>query len=272
MRVIEREDAPNTYDITIRQSWLKDAIVCNERGRHGIVRGNWNMPNELTAFGTGAHAGFELKLNNPNATHDDMLDAAMAAFDEIADGGTMRWVRLQRYQIAPKMADAVTNWMEGIYPHIEGDVLGVEHNFTYPLETIEVDGKTLHIAGTGTIDLVTSTQMWDWKTASRKYSPKEKQKQDVQSTMYAGAAVAAGWASWPCTFQFGVVMRDGGHQIVPVERDESHLNWLKRTIRPFVRNYFNIGTDEEWAMNDTGFLCSENWCPFWSVCRGCHSQ
>jgi hypothetical protein len=184
----------------------------------------------------------------------------------------MRWVKLQRWEIDDLLASAVKEWHREIYPQIDGEILGVEHNFSYLIDTMEWYGKQINVFGNGTIDLVTSTQMWDWKTASRKYSQKEKQKQDVQSTMYGGAVVAAGWHEWPLTFNFGVVVRGGAAQVVPVERDESHFNWMKRTIRPMIRQGLFVGLNEEWPMNDTHFLCSETWCPFWSVCRGCHAQ
>lgn len=263
----------NGVNVFVRQSWLKDATMCAERGRRAMVMPDWNTPNELTAFGTAVHAAIEHKILTPEASRSEMTDKAIAEFDAIADSGTMRWVRLQRHEIPELVVNAVNNWDTDIRPSITGDVIGVEQKFTYPMDAYTLaDGRTVRIYGEGTIDLVTSEQLWDWKTASRRYRPTEKQKQDIQSTMYGGAAVARGWLSWPITFNFGVLVRDGGSQIVPVEREASHFEWLRRSIRPLVAMHLALGVEQEWPMNDTGFLCSETWCPFWSVCRGCHAQ
>lgn len=270
MRVEHTENSINVY---VRQSWLKDATMCAERGRRAMTMPDWNTPNELTAFGTAVHAAIEHKITSPEASIAEMNERAIDEFATIADSGTMRWVRLQRHEIPELVAKAITNWDTDIRPTIVGDVIGVEQRFTYPMDAFTTaSGEIVKVYGEGTIDLVTDKQLWDWKTASRRYRPAEKQKQDIQSTMYAGAAIANGWLSWPVEFNFGVVVRDGGSQIVPVTRDASHFEWLRRSIRPLVALNLALGVEQEWPMNDTGFLCSETWCPFWSVCRGCHAQ
>lgn len=258
--------------VYVRQSWLKDAMMCPEKGRRAIINPDWNTPNELTAFGTGVHAAAEARLLGQATNRQQMIECAINEFKEL-DTDSLRWVRYQRHELLPLFELAVDAWLDNIYPEVDGDILGVEHNFTYKIGEFEFRGVPVTMYGTGTIDLVTTTQLWDWKTASRRYKPAEKQKQDVQSTMYGGAAVAAGWAEWPLTFNFGVMVRGKlDAQIVPVDRDASHFEWMRRTIAALARQHLALSTDVEWPMNDTHYLCSDTWCPFWSVCRGCHSQ
>ncbi len=271
MKLIWNDDH-TVASMYVRQSWLKDATMCPEKGRRAIISPDWNTPNELTAFGTAVHAAAEAKLLGSATNRAQMLDAALEAFREL-DTDTLRWVKYQRHELLPLFDLAVDAWLTDVYPSVDGDILGVEHNFTYEIGRFEHNGVTVILYGTGTIDLVTSTQLWDWKTSTRRYKPAEKQKQDIQSTMYGGAAVAAGWAEWPLTFNFGVMIRGKNEgQIVPVDRDASHFEWLRRTSMAFARQYLNNTTDVEWPMNDTHYLCSDTWCPFWSVCRGCHAQ
>ena len=86
--------------------------------------------------------------------------------------------------------------------------------------------------------------------------------------MYVAAAVANGWLEYPATFKYGVLVRGGKAQIVPVHRNESHTEWLREIIRPFVRSAISLGTEDPWTRNDTHFLCSSTWCSYWSVCKG----
>jgi hypothetical protein len=86
--------------------------------------------------------------------------------------------------------------------------------------------------------------------------------------MYSAAMVAKGTHEYPVTFKYGVLVRGGKGQIVPVHRNESHADWLREQVRPLVRTALLIGTDESWTKNDTHYLCSQTWCSYWSVCKG----
>lgn len=269
MRIEEAHDG--ALNVFVRQSWLKDATICNERGRRGIVHG-WNVPNELTAIGTAVHAGAEHKLTTPTSTFADALAAAQSTFTDIL-AEPMRWVKYNEMQSRNFINDLVHAWYEDLQPQIEGDIIGVEQKFTYLLDRWHdpIKGCEIRLYAEGTIDLVTSTQMWDWKTASRKYSVKEKQQGDIQSTIYAGAAWSLGWRepNEQIDFKFGVIVRDSAAvQVVNVERTPAHLDWVRRMSAPLVRQALHIGMEQEWSMNDSGFLCNETWCPFWAVCRG----
>jgi hypothetical protein len=131
----------------------------------------------------------------------------------------------------------------------------------------EREDVQVRVHGKGTIDLATDGTQWDWKTASRKYNVREYQQQSLQASMYAAACVALGYAEYPVRFNFGVMVRGGAGQVVPTVRTSSHEDQLRSFIRPFAKLAIT-NLNEQWVMNNTHYLCSETWCPFWSICPG----
>ena len=85
------------------------------------------------------------------------------------------------------------------------------------------------------MDYVTpSGVIWDWKTASRQYNIKEKQKSSIQASVYADACVNLGLSpSYPVDFRFGVMVRQEKpkSQIVSIVRTEAHGQWLRQFIK-----------------------------------------
>lgn len=267
------EQLPNgDARVYVRQSWLKDAIMCPERGRFAMhpETSTWSRPNELTAIGTAVHASIERHLSVPDA--QDCVEYGINVFDEIANGD-MRWNKYNESQCKHYISSLFGTWINYIKPEIRGEVLGVERKFDFFLHhDVTPQGKNIYIHGEGTIDLVTDQQLWDWKTASRKYNEKEKQATDIQSTMYVAAAQAMGYVTeLPATFSFGVLVRGGATQKVDVTRTTADLAWLKRLIIPYARQACSEGIEMPWAANDTHYLCNSTWCPYWSVCRGAYS-
>lgn len=261
MRVEETADG---YDVYVRQSWINDAMMCNERGRQAIIRPEWSQPNDATILGTAVHAGIAHILSG-NANGHAM---ATETLNELLTQPFMR-TKYGDDELHALATELVAEWERGIAPHV-APVVAVEKEFEFLLdEFVEpTTSKTIRIIGKGTIDLVTESDLWDWKTAGRKYSAREKQSQAVQPTMYAAAAVALGWLEYPVTFNYGVMVRGGKAQIVPVHRNESHTQWLRDIVRPLVRTAMLLGTDHSWAKNDTHYLCSDTWCSWWSICKG----
>lgn len=273
MRIEHREDG--SIDAYVRQSWIKEVTTCPERGRQGIVRGDWNIANELTAIGTAVHAGAERHLTE-GTDAIGVYDAAMVKWREILEQ-PMRWVKFNQHESEKQIAKLCDAWWTDLRPQVEGRTEEAEWNFEFLLDEFtgffpglfgDLDYRTVRVHGKGTVDVVAQDELWDWKTASRRYNAREYQESDIQSAMYAAAAVAAGRLQWPVIFNFGVMVRGGGTQIVTVNRDQSHLGWLRHKVRPLVRQALILGTETEWPVNETGYLCNSTWCPFWSVCRG----
>lgn len=261
MKFTEREDG--SVDIYVRQSWINDAIMCNERGRQGIVRPDWSKPNDATILGTAVHAGIAAVLEGKGQP----IPTALDELNKLLEEPFLR-VKYTNEQMYDHVHELLNEWEKNIAPHV-GNVVAVEKSFTFEMFKMTLnDGREARINGIGTIDCVTDTAIWDWKTAGRKYSAREKQSQAVQPTMYTTAAVALGWLEWPATFKYGILVRSGKAQILDIHRNESHADWLQDIVRPFVRSAMVLGTDEPWTKNDTHFLCSETWCSWWSVCKG----
>jgi len=248
--------------VYVRQSWLNDAVSCNERGRQGIIRPEWSMPNDATILGTAVHAGIASVLEGKGQP----VKTALAELNRLLDEPFQR-VKYTNEELYDHIHELLNEWEKHIAPTL-GEVKGVEVPFTFHLDSFSIGGRDIVVNGVGTIDCVTDTEIWDWKTSGKKYSAREKQSQAIQPTMYVAASVANGWLEYPATFKYGVLVRGGKAQIVPVHRNESHVEWLREIIRPFVRSAILLGTDDPWARNDTHFLCSSTWCSYWSVCKG----
>jgi|GEM_PF-2321777 len=264
---IER-NADGSIDVYVRQSWLNDTIMCAERGRNGIIRPEWSMPSDASILGTAVHAAIEADLTGQG----DPVDVGLFRLEMMMDE-PLKWVKYNAAQLRSYVPELFDQYVRGLRPHVLGHVVDVEWSFEFLLDEFVIGGDMeVRVHGKGTVDAVVDTMshpLWDWKTAARKYNAAEKQKQAVQPTMYAAAAVALGKATWPVTFNYGVMVRDGkAAQIVSVTRTERHLQWLRQIIRPLVRTAIYQGTDETWHKNDTHYLCSETWCSYWSVCKG----
>lgn len=260
MKIEQTEDGIN---VRVRQSWINDATMCNERGRQAMVRPEWSQPNDATILGTAVHAGIAHILSG----NGNGVAVAHETLNELLTQPFMR-AKYTNEELHDHVIELMSEWERNIAPTLD-EVVYVEQEFEFPLdEFIDERFGRVTVTGTGTVDLVTKTSLWDWKTAGRKYNAKEKQSQAVQPTMYSAAAVAMGWLEYPVTFNYGVLVRGGKAQVLPVHRNESHTEWLRDMVRPLVRTALYFGTDQPWVKNDTHYLCSETWCSWWSICKG----
>lgn len=263
MRIVENGD--DTIDVYVRQSWINDAVMCAERGRQGIIHPEWSTPNDATIIGTAVHAAIEADLTREG----DPVDVGLFTLETLL-AEPVRMVKYNAAQCRAYVPELFDQYVRGLRPHVRDRVDEVEWSFEFLFDEFKIGHITVRVHGKGTADLVdTGCNLWDWKTSGQKYRPAEKQKTAVQPTMYAAAAVALKGATWPVTFRYGVMVRDGkAAQIVTVQRTERHLTWLREIVRPFIRAAVVQGTDESWPKNDTHYLCSETWCSYWSVCKG----
>jgi len=260
-------------NVYVRQSWLGDALMCMERARLAIVSPEWSVGSDATMLGTGVHAGIEHYIKeNGNASLDDMQ--AVMRLNINTSEEKFKWNNLQSYDAMFKVGDGLLKaWWDDIRKHVELGGL-VEQKFTVPVGTFNVDGSTMILHYSGTMDYVEpSGRIWDWKTAGRKYSQSEKQKQSVQASVYATAAVKLGLtASFPVSFMFGVMTKTSKPegQIVEVVRTAAHSSWLEVQARNIVSAALRMGRTNVWPQVDQHNLCSEKWCPWWSICKGSH--
>lgn len=253
--------------VFVRQSWLNDMVLCPERARLGTALPQMRSGSDATLMGTAVHHAIERVLQDPTIDCDFMTEIALCKFSDLQ--ATEKWketnINPEKYEVyIGSMCEA---WLAEIAPTVE---FGghIEYQFAYPLG-IEVGEWSVWCEGT--IDYIDPNGVvYDWKTASRSYNAREKQSTAVQPTVYAGAVAAMGWSDFPVDFRYGIMIRQEKpkSQIVRIERNESHMRWLRHAVRPAIGMSLHVGVDKPWIMNDTSALCSERWCSYWSVCKG----
>jgi hypothetical protein len=260
-------------DIWFRQSWLDTAFRCNERGRLALVYPEFDgMDNDAALIGTAAHAAIAAVLEGEEDPATIGARAVRECHDLTKDPATIHWTKwtlpLQLAGHARRCAEA---WASDIYP---GLALGgmVEVEFCVPL--FEVRGRRVGIKGT--IDYAAPDgTLYDWKTSSKKYNQREKQKAAVQPTVYAVAAMHGALGElqyqYPIRFHYGVMVRGESKsttQLVDVLRTRNHEAWLIDHLRTYVDVADGLGVKRPWPRNEDHYLCNSTWCPWWSVCKG----
>lgn len=252
--------------IWVRQSWLNDAMICPERSRLSVTMPDWRKGSDATHIGTAVHRGIEnyLTTGTDTTAHQAAVDELERLIHEEPFSFNSTKDTYEMHSYIPKLLDT---FFTEIAPHV---VLGgrVEQNFGVKL--FDLVDKEVWLGGT--IDYVDPNGViWDWKTAGRKYSQGEKQRQSIQATAYAYACVENGWAAnYPVRFNYSVMTRatKSVGQIVPVMRTKAHIDWFRHQVHSVVAPFMRVGFDQQWMANDQHGLCSEKWCPYWSICKG----
>jgi hypothetical protein len=266
----------DTNTIWIRQSWLGTALRCTERGRLAIVAPEWDERSSDSAFcGTSVHYAIEQYLRH--AVSIDMLEDVVDAYITANVQPDMAWKKMRDLDhLRNNARNDVRAFREYIAPHVP---LGgrTEQSFAVVIDEHRADGWRLGIKGT--IDYCAPDgSLWDWKTASRPYKPNEKQKYEVQPSIYALAAIKGALATdWPyrlpLIFNYGVMehmAKQARPQIVSVIRHQGHIDWAITRINDLVDLALTMGVHRNWPRDDDHFLCNETWCPWWSICKGAH--
>lgn len=260
--------------IYVRQSWLGDTMMCMERGRRMIVSPEFRVTNDSAMLGTATHAGIESVLRNA-VQPSDAHHVSVAKLNDLQLAGDVRVTNIDQTTWEPLVSSMTKAWVDSILPEVP---LGgsVEHKFEIGTGRAVSDYELWF---EGTMDYVHETGVWDWKTAARKYSPLEKQTQNIQSAIYAGAASKLGLTPAATDkFMFGVMIRSlkGDTQILSVQRSQAHWDWVVEQAATTVGAFLALRNGTEFSApmpkNDQHFLCSDRWCPWWSVCKGVHIQ
>lgn len=256
-------------NIWFRQSWLDTANRCGERGRLSLVYPE-QQSNDLASMGTCVHAAIERILTKqlepadaPEWLYEHTLTYAAAE--------PIKWVA---WTLPSQMADHAVRCVRAfnahLLPHVEPGGK-CEAEFRVPLT--EWNGHTVGI--TGTVDYVTpSGLLIDWKTSSRKFDQRIKQRTAIQPTVYSVAATHGAFGDpleWPVTFRYGVMIRGrevATTQFVDVQRSHAHEAWLLGMLRTYCNLAGALGLQAEWPRDDDHYLCNETWCPWWSMCKG----
>lgn len=253
-------------NVSVRQSWLMSARDCMERSRWSLLADS--VSSDVAAIGTAVHAGAESACTNPTATEDDVVAASLEKWDSIS--ADVRWTKYDDVSAKGEVARLARSWNMNLRKHVTSPRY-VEQEFSVPFDSFAWGDKTVNVTLTGTVDLVQFDSLWDWKTASKQFSWRDRQSDSIQASVYATAASRLGWLQYPIPFSFGVLIRGTAKsQVVTVHRDARHEEWLKRQVRSLVGVALAVGTDVMWPTNDSGGLCAPQWCDAWANCKGAH--
>lgn len=250
--------------VYVRQSSLNDMLICHERTRLRAVFPDMSGPSDATAMGTAVHAAIEATLNG---TERDTANAvALDEFHKLRHLG-FKETNLDADKYETHINSMFNAFYECVLPEVK---LGGETEWGFLKEFgLQVDGYDVFLQGT--VDYVDPDGViWDWKTAGRLYNAKDKQATSIQASVYAYAAFMDNKTTIPADFRYGIMVRQETPkaQIVYLNRDWSHIKWLRSVVEPNVRYAIRTGYDNPWLRNDTSNLCSSKWCDHWTLCKG----
>ena len=257
--------------VWFRQSWLDTAQRCGERGRLALVKPEWNERiNDAALIGTATHSAIQRCLLE-DCTPEQIGEWAYRDALELCETNEVHWVNFTLPgQLAAHAQRCAEAWARELRPSL---LLGgpIEIEFKVPL--FEYRGRQVGI--TGMVDYIQPDGVLvDWKTASRKYEQRVKQRTAIQPTVYATAAVHGGFDgqfTYPVMFRFAVMVRGNDRattQIVDVQRVHAHEMWLCDMLKSYMDLAEALGVYRAWPRDDDHYLCNETWCPWWSMCKG----
>lgn len=260
--------------ILIRQSWLGDALLCAQRAKYGMNYPDLRSGSDATAIGTGVHAGIEEYLNGEIDNLEHFCRNIRSHVEhELAQGVKLTAISRDTEKMWSCVESMSYAWWNEIRPMVP---LGgeTEYKFKAPMGVKASNGMDIWLEGT--IDYVSPDgTLWDWKTASRTYSLREKHMQSHQATCYTAACRALGIIpddDAPTLFRFGVMIRQEKpkSQIITVSRDANQVQFLTRQIKSVIDTALPMWDSSDWVINDQHFLCSSTWCDYWTMCKGAH--
>ncbi len=250
------------------QSWLNTAFNCMEQARLEMIGQLPRVETDATAIGTSMHTGIEAVLRGESST-DDAEQIVRDKMRELSELPQFQWVQIKTLETAQETAARVyRSWVDEILPQLP-DTIAVEHLFDVCLH----EDDEIVVRMRGAMDFLGEGEdgkpcVWDWKTANRPYEPWEKERWAIQPTVYCHA-LSQEYGDDTYEFTYAVCLKSrGGTQIVTVQRDARHTDWLRKQVVSFVQL---IKADlPVWPLRDQHALCSPKWCPVYSDCKGAH--
>ncbi len=252
------------HEHTLRQSMLSGMQTCAERTRWQYVVGLPHEHTDATALGTAVHAAIEMHYLE-GLDLSEMQDCALAWLDS----HEWREVKHRPETIEKYALIASELWWHEIRTKLDGPVLPEEG---FNLQFHEDDERIIRLSGTMDAVDCADASIWDWKVVSQPYKPWEKQRWSVQASTYSWAARELYRLEGEDDFELRpfvyaiIIPSQHSTQLVPVRRDEGHINWLRKQCVNLAK-LIEAGLDE-WPMNDGSALCSSKWCPAWEMCKG----
>lgn len=267
---------------SFRQSSLSELDLCPERGRLTLTGQMPRIETDAAALGTAAHYGFEcgfeaLADGRGPLDPDELYALMVQEFDRIAAMPNFEWKKYKRSKVLVLLDKIAHRFHSDIYADIVP--LGIEIPFDH-IVIYEDDERIIEIQGT--IDLLDQNiGAADWKTAgdARKFARGkggEAWKLDrwgVQPTVYIAALLAMGLLDpeqdeWPFTYFAFALSKDVELVQTTVTRHQGDIDWLADRCVAYAR--LVEAEVSPWPKQDNHALCSEAWCPAWSMCKGAH--
>ena len=247
----------------VRQSSIKTSDMCLERWRNDIFGLVSEPMKDASTLGTVCHAVAEDALNSVLDVSDgysqapmdlrSMLDTFEHEFERVCPDIQV-WNTYTPESAHKAGVQKITAWAEEIYPIVMP--VTVEHGFDVPL--LEDDERIVRL--TGTVDLVESDRLWDWKFPSRDYTKDRWQYErwDVQSIAYC-------YALGIPNFSYAVVHPHGVGRMDLV-RGQEHFDWLRQKVLALCLLLEN--QTGPYPLGDNGWGCSSKWCEAFARCKG----
>lgn len=280
---------------TFRQSWVKDFLLCPDRGRRNAFDPAFQAANgssDATTLGTALHEYAEGRLHQLG--HSQAAAEATQWLQLQIDDATFDWILIKTPGTLHGKLVLMMERFRGVMDNIilqygYPDPNEIERLFDVPLSP---DG-TIRLAGQWDCRWPNHNRIHDWKTAGSldRYVGWEIDRWYVQPTVYCvaaaivdlvdaydgdeGAAMDFFWSDpdgFETTFEFNVVDKttSANHQSFETTRNQGHASWLLEQLESFVNTHDLMGTDGPWPKNDQHALCSAKWCPAWDTCKGRH--
>jgi hypothetical protein len=254
----------------VRQSDLDTFNRCNER--HRLLLNHPEVSsNDAAVAGTCTHAGIEALLSKRIEPREIEQWTYEHSLRYCADNP----VRYVAWTLPSHIADHASRcalaFVRDLLPHIE---TGGQTEASFDVPVFEHLGRQVYITGTTDYVPPTDDAIYDWKTASRRFDQRVKQRTAIQPTVYATAAVRGAFGrtyEWPVTFRYGVMVRGrekATTQIVTVQRTHAHEGWLFDQLETYLNTLQLFGVNRHWPRDEDHYLCNETWCPVWALCKG----
>lgn len=270
--------------IHIHQSDLKGWLNCGEQQRLRRLVSDANFETDAATVGTVTHALIEEELTQGFFDNEkDAMGWAAAHFvltlERYAAEGAV--YSRSSFDTDIKALRAIERLARCWFHSPERAELAVmpdgiivsEWDFDVPLG-LQFENTDVYVAGTADL-LIAGSGLWDFKTASQPYKRWEKQRWDVQPTVYTYAAAYEGfvepdkWGEYSFTYK---VFDTKGSTVGPpdsitVKRSSQNWEWLRAQVANMLVIQYAL-PDGPWPMDDSHVLCSEKWCPVWHHCKG----
>lgn len=244
---------------TFSASWLKDYATCPEKARRRYFGITAQQSNTSTALGSAVHAGIESLLRDRiDGTENDPLIAAVRKFEQVeAEPG---FIGDPSMDAEKHVVAHLKTFREQTLPHLQP--LDVEAQFDLPIYSDAFREIRLR----GAIDCVDrNLGIIDWKTAKNPHKVWEKERYEVQPTVYVWA-----WNKLQGThhdqMRYVVFVHNKGVQEYTVKLKEGATDWLAFKCLSAAR-HVESGLPV-WALNDSGWWCAPKWCSAYDACKG----